>query len=359
MYKKIKINNFRGINNLEVKDLKRINILVGKNNSGKTTVLESLFLLTGPTNATLFRKINVFRKLNVINDSFWRTFYYNLSVKDKISISGFLTGKEERKLLIKPKILSKMKANIGDNNEPYSSNGVDSFEESLITGLDIEYEYKISGKRKKIKTKIELKDTQVMWENENNHNYVEHLEGIFLSPSTIYGLDTISRLNEMVINKEISDILEILRLVEPSIINLTISKENIVYADLGLKKLVPLNVIGNGILKILSIIVAVYYLKGGILIIDEIENGFHFSSQKILWKVLIKLIKKFNVQLFASTHSIECIQSLLEILPTGKNRSNNNLINVFRITKKEGEHNAIGYDLKDLNISLNNKWEIR
>jgi AAA15 family ATPase/GTPase len=63
MFTKLEINNFRGIRKLELNDFNRINVFVGKNNVGKTTVLEALFLLNGASNAILPLKINGFRGL--------------------------------------------------------------------------------------------------------------------------------------------------------------------------------------------------------------------------------------------------------------------------------------------------------
>ncbi|MCD6146065.1 MAG: AAA family ATPase [Methanosarcinales archaeon] len=75
MYKKLTINGFRGIKHLEVDDFRQVNLFVGKNNCGKTTILESLFLLTGPTNPQLPLKINGFRDFNIIDENAWRVFF--------------------------------------------------------------------------------------------------------------------------------------------------------------------------------------------------------------------------------------------------------------------------------------------
>jgi AAA15 family ATPase/GTPase len=70
MFTKLEINNFRGIRKLELNDFNRINVFVGKNNVGKTTVLEALFLLNGASNAILPLKINGFRGPPCVNIDF-------------------------------------------------------------------------------------------------------------------------------------------------------------------------------------------------------------------------------------------------------------------------------------------------
>ncbi len=63
MYKSFKIENFRGIKKCELTELKRINIFLGKNNCGKSSILEAIFLLTGYNNPILSVNIDLFRNL--------------------------------------------------------------------------------------------------------------------------------------------------------------------------------------------------------------------------------------------------------------------------------------------------------
>ena len=71
------ILRFRGIKHIMIEDFKTINLFVGRNNCGKSTVLEAIFLLTGPTNAELPLKINAFRKLKIIDENIFKLFKYN------------------------------------------------------------------------------------------------------------------------------------------------------------------------------------------------------------------------------------------------------------------------------------------
>ena len=109
MYQNVTIENFRGITSLEIDDFKKVNLFVGKNNCGKTTVLEALFLLTGPVNAELPLRINAFRGYSIIEENSWRLIFNNLNVDKYITIKGKQTKPEERRVLvIKPKTKSKI-----------------------------------------------------------------------------------------------------------------------------------------------------------------------------------------------------------------------------------------------------------
>ena len=72
---------------------------------------------------------------------------------------------------------------------------------------------------------------------------------------------------------------------------------------------VPLNSLGDGMLRVLQIVLKVYSAKGGFLLIDEFENGLHFSVQEKVWALLFELALKLDIQIFATTHSWDCIES--------------------------------------------------
>jgi AAA15 family ATPase/GTPase len=75
---------------------------------------------------------------------------------------------------------------------------------------------------------------------------------------------------------------------------------------------IPLNSMGDGMLCILSLILNLISAKDGFLLIDEFENGFHYSIQPKVWALIFKLAKDFNIQVFATTHSKDCVESFSE-----------------------------------------------
>ena len=86
MITNITIDNFRQFDHLEVKDLKRINFLVGKNNCGKTTVLEALFWSLSPLKIESINSIYAFRKIPLTKDIL-STLFLNQQESNSIKIS--------------------------------------------------------------------------------------------------------------------------------------------------------------------------------------------------------------------------------------------------------------------------------
>jgi len=72
---------------------------------------------------------------------------------------------------------------------------------------------------------------------------------------------------------------------------------------------VPLNSLGDGMLQVLQLVLKVFPAKGGFLLIDEFENGLHFSVQEKVWALLFEMAQKLDIQIFATTHSWDCIES--------------------------------------------------
>ena len=103
MFKQVKIENFRGIKQVDLDDFRLLNLVVGKNNSGKSTILESLFLLVDPTNPRLPINITVFRGHDIMTENYWKLIFNNLNENLNIKLTAKLDKQnQERVLIIKP-----------------------------------------------------------------------------------------------------------------------------------------------------------------------------------------------------------------------------------------------------------------
>lgn len=76
----------------------------------------------------------------------------------------------------------------------------------------------------------------------------------------------------------------------------------------GIDEPLPLKSMGDGITRLFHMIVALVNAQDGLLLIDEFENGLHWSVQSKVWEVIFQLSEKLNVQVFATTHSRDCIE---------------------------------------------------
>ncbi len=363
MYKDITIENFRGIEHLKIDGFHQVNLFVGENGCGKSTILEGLFLLTGPTNPGLPLTINSFRSLNITGENLWSLFFNKLNIYSNIEISGELKKPEEkRKLLIKPSIEGTLAATTMEKAriEEKISRAKNSFSTfvPVVNGLQMEYQLTKNGLKphKPIITKIISDGTNIRFVSPTNNKDKWSLKGIFIDTAPHFANIKMG-FNNIQIKKQINEVVEILRRIEPSLNDLRLDAYGTVLCDVGFDQLLPINVMGNGMSRILSIILAILNSESGIVLIDEIDNGFYHSSQDILWDTIFKSAKELNVQIFATTHSIECVKAFSRSY--ARIIKHNDNMKLYRIEKKSGIHKAISYDYEILKASLDSEWEVR
>ena len=132
-------------------------------------------------------------------------------------------------------------------------------------------------------------------------------------------LSLVRLIDDAKINGHYEKILEAVQTVDHDIEDLTTyaSYPNVLYVKKkGNLKYLPISFFGDAMQKILRYISIIFnnanYRKS-YLLIDEIENGIHYTAQKEVWQMLFKLCKRYNVQLFATTHSHEIITAFEEV----------------------------------------------
>ena len=108
-------------------------------------------------------------------------------------------------------------------------------------------------------------------------------------------------------------ILKFIHPLEPRLKGLTLITINnipVIHANIdGMNRPVPVQFLGEGLNRMLGLVLSIGEVKGGLLLIDEIENGLHHSVQEEVFSILLDLAKSFDVQIFATTHSNECIRA--------------------------------------------------
>jgi len=356
MFKKIKIEHFRGISNLEVNDLRQFNLFVGKNNCGKTSLLESIYLISRPSNPIYPVLINNLRSHFITQPYSWTVLFNKMDTETPIRLSGeILTPKEIRTLSIFP---LQAKNDVLSTYETFDFSIKGSRREYFdnIIGLTVEFSIsKDRSKRQNYESKI--------WIGKENkgevvapENYTETLKSTFFT-LVINRADIAIRFNQVLIRKQEDKILKTLRAVEPRLANLSIGADNILYCDMGFTKLLPLSSAGEGLNNLLAIILAIYESSGGVVMIDEIENGLHYSTQEILWEAIFEAATAFNVQIFASTHSYENVKAFSSACEKFADKGDK--LRLFRIESEKDKIRLIDFNHEMLSTAILKDWEVR
>jgi AAA15 family ATPase/GTPase len=352
-YRSLIIENFRGIERLEVTDMKRVNLLVGRNNCGKTSVLESIFLLSGMSNPQLPVNIHLFRDLILTSDEDFSYMFRNLDFTVPIKISGTLDSRK-RDVTIKPLYVDHDLQQSNKTVQKDIINQQDRLTAStsfvrLVEGININFK---NNHGQQYQSKISLKEK----EKSIIGNYKEELRCSFLNPQTImFQMD--KRMEGLLVQKKLQTVINILKGIEPKIEDIRMGAGGMIYVDVGAEKLFPVNIMGDGMRRILAMMVALPDMKNGVLLIDEIENGLHYTSLSVAWKALFAASKEYKVQLIATTHSYECIEAFSKIYEGMEKEGDD--IRLYRIDKEGNKHKAYAYTPQTLKAGIEKDFEVR
>lgn len=156
-------------------------------------------------------------------------------------------------------------------------------------------------------------------------------------------------------------VIDALKIIEPSLQKIAFVEESKNERKAVIKlsessKILPIGSMGDGINRILTIILALVNAENGYLLIDEFENGLHFSVQEKLWKIIYDLSSKLNVQVFSTTHSEDCIRGFQEI---ANEKSTDFVGKLIRLDKIEDKITQVEFSLEELKIAENQNIELR
>ena len=118
---------------------------------------------------------------------------------------------------------------------------------------------------------------------------------------------------------------------------------------------VPLKSLGDGAVRLFSIALALANSHGGILTIDEAENGIHHSVQKAFWRMILQTAYKNNIQVLATTHSWDCARGFGE----AAEEDNNSESLLIRLDRHGEDIRAVPYSEGELKVAVDQGTEIR
>ncbi|MDU9048537.1 MAG: AAA family ATPase [Candidatus Electrothrix sp. Rat3] len=324
MIEQFEIKNFRGFSEYKIDDVGQVNLLVGTNNCGKTSILEAIRLLKSEGNlydllSVLLRRGERIQKDTEENRRIYgdlcRLFYgFELNPTSYFSITGHINNQDEvisvsvHDIPIQPELFEKEPDfSAGYHlNVRWNETKDQDFPLSLDGGLSYDY----------IRRRSNIKPSTVK---------ESKLE--FVPTSSLSTQEIVALFEEIVLTPDEDLVLDALRIIEPDITRLASLGGNTRYYPLrpgnydrgGLfvktskwEERVPIGSFGDGIWRLLGLILSLVAAKNGTLLIDEIDTGLHHTVMSKMWKLICITARKLNVQVFATTHSSDCWKTLAD-----------------------------------------------
>ena len=382
MLESFQIHNFRLFQHLEVRKLNRVNLIVGKNNAGKSTFLEAVELYASNASPTVLldlvesrqetwfseaqphsqnfisnsvRHLFCGHKLPIIGEKGISLGEVASNTKLHISAAAYQNKNDDEGTLRKIRI-SEVQLDENLSNVEIFLIAEEGERTRRLFSLDLDNKdlreirrrnRMISGSERK---ESELKYTWQIVSTENMPN--RKLAALWdLTSLTDLESEVISALG--LINDRVTGV----AFVENNASDFR-TRENDQRIALvkikGIDEPLPLKSMGDGMTRLFHIIVALVNARNGLLLIDEFENGLHWSVQPKVWDIVFQLSDRLNVQVFATTHSRDCIKGFDQAwtnYPT--------LGAFFRLDEKNGLIKAREYTLETLNDSMDMDVEVR
>lgn len=332
------IDSFRGINNLTVDQLNDVNLIVGDNNCGKTSVLEALLLLRAPSdfiNLIRLARVRVGAGLYTADyDNFinmisktdgGKGFGIHATANEK-SFQCVVQGEESR-VLLDPKDLNQQFSRVGIvEAKNVDENG--SMEAMAFTGV-IRYDIGEGVHEEKLSFNeySRFSGMQVGTHDQMKIQYLapfDHIRGNII--------------NRIIRNEKYKELcIHILKIFDQDIEDMLILRNEhtgrpVEYIRHKITGNMPISTYGDGIKKVLSLANAIAGASSGILLIDEVETAIHSKYYSEIFSFLVMACQQFGVQLFITTHSIEAVDGLLATQNYSEKESEDH-INVITLKK--------------------------
>ncbi len=316
MITNLKIQNMRCFRDFTLERAGRITLVSGENNVGKSTILEALYLLLTYNQPNQLIALNAIRGVQPAffsPDVLWEPFFTGMDMKRTLTVAGETDSGEKRSVswAKDERFTSLQKTGPGSQPSvapfqapPEGQTLVDAYPLKItITGKNLQAIAHCIPQGNAL---------QIQW-NESMLPRPDDVRVHYIGPRLFFAQgNTIAQLfsqAELRGNKEL--LVEVRKSdngIEDISVIMTTNNSAALFARRRDNVRLPLTAMGDGINRLLSILCVMMANPGCVILIDEIENGFHYSFYIKLWQLIEEVSRKTGGQVFATTHSYECIQ---------------------------------------------------
>ena len=367
MYSSIRIQGYRGLDSFRMEGLGRVNLLVGTNNSGKTSILECIELLRSAGKPHVLWSIAGRRgELSSVNEEPGGRpprppreildvshLFANRELRGAIQIEADLDT-DDHPAGWNNKVTMRVEA---PSSPPSDEMDAEDDGESLLLRVkrsDAEVDYKISV----------TEDGLLFgprWHVRARNGFSQGVQ--FVRTSQMTPGDVVRTFSKLVLTPRHETIRQALRIVEPTVEDLVpiadystrlnrAAPGGVVLRLRGVEDRVPIGSMGDGMWHMLGLALSIENADGGVLLIDEIDTGLHYSVMEGMWRMLSKAATARSVQVFATTHSRDCYESLAAIA-----QDDGGDVTIQRIDRSRGE--AVTFSREAIVAAAERNIEVR
>lgn len=368
----VRIENFRAFRCLTIEKLGRVNLITGKNNVGKTSLLEALHLYSTGASYNLVR--GLLRSRDEFNEptsatsssqpsrEFWinavniTSLFHgrNLSI---YSLPGIVIGETGS-----PDRLS-IRVEWYHVTEVFDETGDDYTHSELLTSEEAQQDeeaipylvFEFGEERRRFSLNGPITGTGRGLQDRGSSSRLIRTSGM-------NSAEVARCWDRIALQDEEHDVLTALRIIAPEVQRISLIGESETYSGRfpvvklqDVNERVPLKRLGDGMNRLFGIALALVNAKNGLLLLDEIENGLHYTVQPDVWKMIFDVARRLNVQVFATTHSADCVRAFEKAASVDKNDE----AALIRLVRQKEGIVAAEFNEEELEIAADNWVEVR
>ena len=353
VFTSLQVTGYRGLKSLEIERLGRVNLVAGRNNSGKTSLLESVFLLAHGGKPEVALNANVLRggvgiRAGTIDDvrALWQPLFSDLDVSRPVSILASHATHGSLQLEIEHRYSERM----GSASTSRDTN------RGVGGSSELRFALRVSPPEGQLARSVQ---SRALFGEDGGTVKVEGeplvVPGVLLKSCVDSPGDDIKRLGLLRVRKQAELVVEALQIIEPKLLALDGFPGPggyTLWGDIGLSEQIPLAVLGDGVNRLARLVVAMAHERGLVVLVDEIENGFHHSILDRVWKAIYTTAERFDTQVIATTHSYEAIAAAYRASP------GHDLV-LHRLDADDDGAKCVTYDSESIEGAIEHGLEVR
>ncbi len=369
MIKDLRIDGYRLFHHFELQPITGVNLIVGDNNSGKSSLLEAVYLLTSSDARSSLTYILNERGEKIVSGSFIPQFnrvqssegyrvaqiFHNRVFKSGQKITMQTSSDEKMSLQI---VLEKATSPNGNSGEQPVLFDVESDLEDHIKSVA----FKRAAPNADRSERLPLTEDGIL-PGRPYRGFVARPEDRSRFLTTSYmGYDELAVLwDSITLTPKEDKVVEALQILEPNVERISFtssqtSNSGILLKIKGEDEPVPLGSMGDGMRRILAVVASLVSVDAGVLLVDEIDTGLYFQTLQDMWWLVLETAFKQKAQVFATTHSWDCVRAFQQAL---NNFSDPEFGSLIRLEKFGDQIKAVSYTADELDIAVNQGIEVR
>lgn len=373
MIENLHIRGYRRFRDFRMEGLSRVNLLVGRNNSGKSTVLEAVELLLGPQRGSQVFDVLTRRGERIVSD------LRRHGDTELIDVCRLFTG-FSRAVGTEASVSSNSgEATFAIEMEEWSADKIpppqqmSSVDRALVESGASEIDATLTFSwRDDVRHTVEH---QSVWQDgsvrrrtvDSGHESRRDggLERVGSSSLTPFEIRTL--LDAIALEDDESRVVDALRSLDPRVERIATigllpgflvhERDGVILKLAGIPGRVPIGSLGDGVWRMLGLSLALVNAKGGTLLVDEIDTGLHYTALLDMWRMVLETAEALGVQVFATTHSSDCWYALAELIEERQQAGKDAPVALHRIEPDNDQ--SVPYTADEIRVAAQRSIEVR